>query len=226
MVARFDAAPASGWPHRLDLGACINADHSPLEIARHGLGAEGPPGPLELWSRDWPLTQRDLAALERLFQQRNLQLQKLISQNPSTLVAATARAWPVQAETPGAPPGPEGQGQRPLQVQRGTLRAGEHLEVEGAVLVLGDVNPGARVTASGDVLVWGRLRGIAHAGCRGNGAARIVALQLRPLQLRIADAVARGPEDLPPEGLAEQAELVGGEIRISPAQLGRALNAG
>jgi septum site-determining protein MinC len=225
MVARFDAAPASGWPHRLDLGAYSNADHSPLEIARHGLGAEGPPGPLELWSRDWPLTQRDLAALERLFQQRNLQLQKLISQNPSTLVAATARAWPVQMETPGDP-SPEPPGNRPLQVQRGTLRAGEHLEVEGAVLVLGDVNPGARVTASGDVLVWGRLRGIAHAGCRGNGAARIVALQLRPLQLRIADAVARGPEDLPPEGLAEQAELVGGEIRISPAQLGRALNAG
>jgi len=225
MVARFDAAPASGWPHRLDLGAFINADHSPLEIARHGLGAEGPPGPLELWSRDWLLTQRDLAALERLFQQRNLQLQKLISQNPSTLVAATARAWPVQMETPGDP-SPEPPGNRPLQVQRGTLRAGEHLEVEGAVLVLGDVNPGARVTASGDVLVWGRLRGIAHAGCRGNGAARIVALQLRPLQLRIADAVARGPEDLPPEGLTEQAELVGGEIRISPAQLGRALNAG
>jgi septum site-determining protein MinC len=225
MVARFDAAPASGWPHRLDLGAYSNADHSPLEIARHGLGAEGPPGPLELWSRDWPLTQRDLAALERLFQQRNLQLQKLISQNPSTLVAATARAWPVQMETPGDP-SPEPPGNRPLQVQRGTLRAGEHLEVEGAVLVLGDVNPGARVTASGDVLVWGRLRGIAHAGCRGNGAARIVALQLRPLQLRIADAVARGPEDLPPEGLTEQAELVGGEIRISPAQLGRTLNAG
>ncbi|MFZ4804942.1 MAG: septum site-determining protein MinC [Synechococcus lacustris] len=225
MVARFDAAPASGWPHRLELGAYHNSEHSPLEIARQGLGADGPAGALELWARDWPLSQRDLSALELLLQQRNLQLQKLISQNPSTLVAATARGWPVEAETTGAP-SPQPLGNRPLQVQRGTLRAGEHLEVEGAVLVLGDVNPGARVSASGDVLVWGRLRGIAHAGCRGNSAARIVALQLRPLQLRIADAVARGPEDLPPEGLTEQAELLAGEIQISPAQLGRALNAG
>jgi septum site-determining protein MinC len=85
------------------------------------------------------------------------------------------------------------------------------------VLLLGDVNPGARISAAGHVLVWGRLRGIAHAGVSGNREARIVALQLRPLQLRIADVVARGPEGLPPPGLAEQALLVEGEIRIDPA---------
>jgi septum site-determining protein MinC len=104
-------------------------------------------------------------------------------------------------------------------IHRGTLRSGDHLEAEGTVLVLGDVNPGARVSAGGHVLVWGRLRGVAHAGCRGEQRARIVALQLRPLQLRIASAVARGPEDAPPEGLAEQASLVEGEIiRIDPAE--------
>ena len=59
---------------------------------------------------------------------------------------------------------------------------------------------------------------MAHAGCRGDRGARIVALQLRPLQLRIADAVARGPEEAPAPGLAEQARLVGGEIRIEPAE--------
>jgi septum site-determining protein MinC len=85
------------------------------------------------------------------------------------------------------------------------------------VLVLGDVNPGARVSAGGHVLVWGRLRGIAHAGCRGDASARIVALQLRPLQLRIAGAVARGPDDSPPPGVAEQASLVDGVIRLDPA---------
>ncbi|MBU6354705.1 MAG: septum site-determining protein MinC, partial [Cyanobacteria bacterium REEB498] len=104
-----------------------------------------------------------------------------------------------------------------LTIHRGTLRAGDHLQVEGSVLVLGDVNPGARVTAGGDVRVWGRLRGVAHAGCQGNGDARIVALQLRPLQLRIAAAVARGPEDLPPVGFCEEALLDNGAIAIRPA---------
>lgn len=85
------------------------------------------------------------------------------------------------------------------------------------MLVLGDVNPGARVSAGGHVLVWGRLRGIAHAGSGGDASARIVALQLRPLQLRIADAVARGPEDSPPPGMVEQASLVDGMIRLDPA---------
>jgi septum site-determining protein MinC len=104
-----------------------------------------------------------------------------------------------------------------LLVHRGTLRSGDHLQAEGSVLLLGDVNPGARISAAGNVLVWGRLRGIAHAGIAGDRGARIVALQLRPLQLRIADMVARGPEGLPPPGLAEQALLVDGEIRIDPA---------
>ena len=68
-------------------------------------------------------------------------------------------------------------------------------------------------------MVWGRLRGIAHAGCDGATDARIVALQLRPVQLRIADAVARGPDDLPPQGLAEQALLRDGIIMIEPAEI-------
>jgi septum site-determining protein MinC len=74
------------------------------------------------------------------------------------------------------------------------------------------------VSAAGDVLVWGRLRGVAHAGCLGNSEAKIVALQLRPLQLRIADCVARGPDEQPQPGFAEQARIVNGEIVIEAAQ--------
>jgi septum site-determining protein MinC len=102
-------------------------------------------------------------------------------------------------------------------VHRGTLRSGDHLQSDGSVLLLGDLNPGARISAGGHVLVWGRLRGVAHAGRQGDRSARIVALQLQPLQLRIADAVARGPQDRPPEGLAEEARLKDGEIQIEPA---------
>jgi septum site-determining protein MinC len=104
-----------------------------------------------------------------------------------------------------------------LTLHRGTLRSGDHIEAAGSLLVLGDVNPGARVSAGGHVLVWGRLRGVAHAGCHGDRGARIVAMGLQPLQLRIADVIARGPEEAPPPGLAEQASLSAGAIRIDPA---------
>ena len=96
-------------------------------------------------------------------------------------------------------------------VHQGTLRSGDHLQCDGDVLVYGDINPGAKVSASGDVMVWGRLRGIAHAGKDGSTQARIIAMHLRPVQLRIAEAVARGPEDLPQDGFAEQARQ-----RITP----------
>ena len=86
------------------------------------------------------------------------------------------------------------------------------------MLLLGDVNPGAKVSAEGDVMVWGRLRGTAHAGKSGNDQAKIVALQLRPLQLRISNKVARGPEEQPQEGFAEEALIESGQIVIKPAR--------
>ena len=104
-----------------------------------------------------------------------------------------------------------------LTLHRGTVRSGDHIEAAGSLLVLGDVNPGARLSAGGHVLVWGRLRGVAHAGCHGDQGARIVAMGLQPLQLRIADVIARGPQEAPPPGLAEQASLSAGAIRIDPA---------
>ena len=104
-----------------------------------------------------------------------------------------------------------------LMLHRGTVRSGDHIEAAGSLLVLGDVNPGARLSAGGHVLVWGRLRGVAHAGCHGDQGARIVAMGLQPLQLRIADVIARGPQEAPPPGLAEQASLSAGAIRIDPA---------
>jgi septum site-determining protein MinC len=104
-----------------------------------------------------------------------------------------------------------------LLIHRATLRSGDHLKARHHVLLIGDVNPGAQISAGGNVLVWGRLRGCAHAGIQGDLNARITALQLRPLQLRIADLVARGPEEKPQPGLAEEARIVDGEIAIEPA---------
>jgi septum site-determining protein MinC len=75
-----------------------------------------------------------------------------------------------------------------------TVRSGVDIRHPGTVVILGDVNPGGTVVADGDILVWGRLRGIAHAGAAGNPQCVIMALQMEPTQLRIADAIARAPE--------------------------------
>ena len=101
---------------------------------------------------------------------------------------------------------------------QGTVRSGEYIESAGDLLILGDVNPGAKVSAEGNIIIWGRLLGIAHAGIKGNSNATISALQLRPLQIRIAKKIARGPKEKPQIGLAEQAKIDSEEIIISPLE--------
>jgi septum site-determining protein MinC len=212
--------------HRLRLPA-PDRSASALEEVQHGV-APGPyQGAVALEADDWLLPLADLTGVADHLARQGLRLARVRSRRPETLVAAAALG--LETESPAAAPPAQAAlagAQAELTIHRGTLRSGDHLQAEGTVLVLGDVNPGARVSAGGHVLIWGRLRGVAHAGCRGEQRARIVALQLRPLQLRIAEAVARGPEDAPPEGLAEQARLVAGEIRIDPVDPGWAAAAG
>jgi septum site-determining protein MinC len=205
--------------HRILLAPMAEARGSALEEVRQQLGAECPPGRALLDCADRPLTLPELRAMAAALQEAGLELQRVEARDALSLVPAAALGLET-ALLVGAPPsapGPPAGADGALSIHRGTLRAGDHLQVEGSVLVLGDVNPGARVTAAGDVRVWGRLRGVAHAGCQGDERARIVALQLRPLQLRIAGAVARGPEDLPPVGFCEEALLENGAIAIRPA---------
>jgi septum site-determining protein MinC len=73
---------------------------------------------------------------------------------------------------------------------RGTLRGGQVLQQLGSLVVVGDVNPGAELVATGDIVVFGALRGTAHAGAQGDPAARVFALELAPTQLRIATLIA------------------------------------
>lgn len=231
MASQLLLATAASQPHRLRLAAAASATGSLVAEVGYALGALPPRGEwlseeLVLATGDWLLTVADLRELEPLLLRRGLRLVRVEAPAPEALVAAASLGVVTELQRPGdragaaaheptAPTGPQGLG---LTIHQGTLRSGDHLQVEGSVLLLGDVNPGARISAAGDVRVWGRLRGVAHAGCQGNHQARIVAMQLRPLQLRIAEAVARGPEDLPPRGYAEQALLVDGAIAIEPAE--------
>lgn len=72
---------------------------------------------------------------------------------------------------------------------RGALRSGKKIEVEGSVVILGDVNSGAEVMATDNIVILGTLRGLAHAGAKGNKEAIISAGKLEAVQLRIANIV-------------------------------------
>ncbi|MBD2099658.1 septum site-determining protein MinC [Leptolyngbya sp. FACHB-261] len=97
----------------------------------------------------------------------------------------------------------------PLYLQM-TVRSGVEIRHPGTVVILGDVNPGGEVVADGDILVWGRLRGLAHAGAAGNFHSVILALQMAPTLLRISDRLARVPEGASGEYQPEVAYIAGG----------------
>jgi septum site-determining protein MinC len=75
-----------------------------------------------------------------------------------------------------------------------TLRSGTRLQYAGNVVIIGDVNPGAEIIARGSIVVWGKVAGIVHAGAEGDIGAVVCALDLRPIQLRIADQIALSPK--------------------------------
>lgn len=84
-------------------------------------------------------------------------------------------------------------GENAVLVRR-TLRSGYSLQHPGHVIVIGDVNPGAEIVAGGNIIVWGRLRGVVHAGAEGDEQAIVCALDLSPTQLRIAGHIALSPQ--------------------------------
>lgn len=72
---------------------------------------------------------------------------------------------------------------------RGSLRSGQRLEFEGSIVIIGDVNDGAEVIAEDNIVVLGNLRGMAHAGAKGNEKAMISANVIESSQIRIASAI-------------------------------------
>ena len=95
---------------------------------------------------------------------------------------------------------------------RGSLRSGQKLEVEGSIVVIGDVNSGAEVIAADNIAVIGNLRGLAHAGAKGNKDAVIAASTLDAVQLRISNIVRE--IDREEEGAREHAFVYVDEDKI------------
>ena len=101
-------------------------------------------------------------------------------------------------------------------LHKGTIRSGARISSDGNLCIIGDVNPGAIVSAKKNIYVWGKLLGIAFAGTSGNKKASIASLYLNPLQLRIADVIAIGPKDKPKNYYPEIALIDKETISIKP----------
>ena len=101
-------------------------------------------------------------------------------------------------------------------LHEGTVRSGDRISSNGNLCIIGDVNPGAIVSAKKNIYIWGKLLGIAFAGKSGNKNASIASLYLNPLQIRIADVIAIGPKDKPKNYYPEVALIDGETINIKP----------
>ncbi len=142
--------------------------------------------------RERPLRTDEIASLHRLLvdrgQVRLVEIRlgedlNLVMDRPSEHRFAAPRTSPSPSQDNSA------------LVIRNTCRSGMRVVSKADCVVLGDVNPGAEIIAGGDVIIFGNLRGVAHAGAAGNRSARIWALSIEPSQIRIADIVA-----VPPRG--------------------------
>ncbi len=104
------------------------------------------------------------------------------------------------------------------QFYKGNLRSGQILETETSVIVIGDVNPGASIVSKGNIIVLGALKGTVFAGATGNTNSFVLALDMNPGQIRIADTIARAPDhpDKEEQKEAKIAFLEEGNIYIEP----------
>ncbi len=172
----------------------------------------------------------EIEKAQALLARHQVELWAVVSTNPITEAAAQELGLvidlgPAHPREPEA--APEGGGEPSIEglVVRRTLRSGQSLRHPGHVVVIGDCNPGAEIVAGGDIVVWGRVRGVVHAGALGDKEAMICALDLAPTQLRIAGHIARSPEERRRQPVPEMASVRDGQIVAVPwhgSELGRA----
>jgi septum site-determining protein MinC len=158
---------------------------------------------LDVGSR--PVTRHELSSIKAMLERRGLTLINVLTESQTTLDSAGALDVRGNLHQP-APPAAsqaaaaeetissEEDGSTGLMIRK-TLRGGRTVRSRGHVVVFGDVNPGAEIIAEGDIIVWGRLRGLVHAGSEGDETAVVCALDMMPTQLRIAGYISVAPAD-------------------------------
>jgi len=147
-----------------------------------------------------PVPKYELSSLKALLERRGLTLAVVLSDSDTT--NQSALSLDLRTETGNKVPGRKVQETVPINSEetgtqgvmfRRTLRSGRTIHSDGHVVIFGDVNPGAKIIAAGDIIIWGKLRGTVHAGANGDESAIICALDMSPNQLRIAGFFATSP---------------------------------
>ncbi|MDJ0536219.1 MAG: septum site-determining protein MinC [Xenococcaceae cyanobacterium MO_207.B15] len=176
---------------------------------------------VSLLAQDQLLDVQQLQTLAEILEEAELCLETVVTTRRQTAVAAATGGYCVEQNklsqlslTPGLDTTTTLA--EPLYFNQ-TVRSGIELRHEGSIIIFGDLNPGGLAIAVGDIFVWGRLRGLAHAGAKGNRKARIMALQMEFTQLRIADLVARSPKFPPKTDQSEVAFIAGSGICLAKA---------
>ncbi|HET9913959.1 MAG TPA: septum site-determining protein MinC [Anaerolineales bacterium] len=194
-------------------GLLVSLDDAPWEEQRVALLAQVDSQPaffhgarLALDVASQVLRVNELVELRDQLSERGISLWAVISESPTTEKTAQLLGLATRISKPRPEENRkfsvEDLGEETALFLSRTLRSGTRIEFSGHVVVFGDVNPGAEIIAEGNVIIWGRLRGMVHAGAKGNRNAVICALDLSPTQLRIAEevsAILRPREDPAPE---------------------------
>jgi septum site-determining protein MinC len=181
-------------------GLLVSLDDAPWEEQRAALLAQVDGQPaffqgarLALDVASQVLHVNQLVDLRDQLSERGIFLWAVISESPTTEKTAQLLGLATRVSKPRPEEGRkfavEDLGEETALFLHRTLRSGTRIEFAGHVVILGDVNPGAEILAAGNVMVWGRLRGMVHAGVKGNRKAVVCALDLSPMQLRIADEI-------------------------------------
>jgi septum site-determining protein MinC len=139
------------------------------------------------------LAADEIAEMLTLMQRHGIEAEALDASRRKTRTAIRAAgmvAWSPQrhAGSEAAEPLEQPIVNGPSFLQR-TIRSGQVIQHAGNVTLVGDVNPGAQLLAGGSIVIFGRVRGLVHAGVAGDRSAQICALELLTSQVRIADAV-------------------------------------
>ena len=172
-----------------------------------------------IYSFEKKLSYVELVEMKNFFSNSNIRFKAFLTNSRESLVSAKflqinaffswkERVIPLPKEQPG------------MVVNDfthiGMVRSGDKISSNGNLIIVGDVNPGAQISARKNIYVWGKLCGIAIAGISGDENCKIASLHLNPLQLRINKTVAIGPKEKPLNHYPEIALLEFGRIVIKP----------
>ncbi|HAC62290.1 MAG TPA: septum site-determining protein MinC [Cyanothece sp. UBA12306] len=167
------------------------------------------------------LDSRQLHNIGQIIASFKLKLSCIRTNRRQTAVAAATAGYSVEQEVSKVSLFSDTQSTQSLLAEplyvKTTVRSGVAIRHPGTVIIQGDINPGGEVIADGDIIIWGCLRGIAHAGARGNQECCIMALRMQPTQLRIGELVARAPS-VAPEVIEPEIAYISSEgIRLKSA---------